>query len=89
MDTFLNILDGLAIEQWEIMLFGLLLGVYILMGLFKSVLIITFGFTFYWGFKNFALLSESISEGTLIVYALSGLAVVGLLSLNYLMKERV
>jgi len=54
MEYFWNILDGLAIARWEAIFFALLIGVYILMGLFRSVLIITFGFTFYWGFKNFA-----------------------------------
>jgi len=88
MENLWNILDALAIARWEAIFFALLIGAYTVMGLYKSVFIITFGFTFYWGFKNFAYISESISEGTLIIYVLSGFAVLGLLSLNYLMKER-
>ncbi len=87
MENLWNILDGLAIAQWEAIFFVLLIGAYTVMGLYKSLFVITFGFTFYWGFKNFAYLSETISEGTLIIYVLSGFAVLGLLSLNYLMKE--
>jgi len=88
MENLWNILDGLAIARWEAIFFALLICAYTVMGLYKSVLIITFGFTFYWGFKNFAFLSENVSEGTLVIYVLSGFAVLGLLSLNYLLKER-
>jgi len=88
MENLWNILDGLAIAPWEAVFFALLIGAYTVMRLYKSVLVITFGFTFYWGFKNFAFRSENISEGTLVMYVLSGLAVLGLLSLNYLLKER-
>jgi len=88
MENLWNILDGLAIARWEAIFFALLIGAYTLMGLYKSVFVITFGFTFYWGFKNFAFLSETISEGTLVMYVLSGLTVLGLLSLNYLLRER-
>lgn len=87
MENLWNILDALAIARWEAIFFALLIGAYTVMGLYKSLFVITFGFTFYWGFKNFAYLSESISEGALIIYVLSGLAVLGLLSLNYLLKE--
>ena len=89
MENLLNILDGLAIAPWEAVFFALLIGAYTVMGLYKSVFVMTFGFTFYWGFKNFAFRFENISEGTLVMYVLSGLAVLGLLSLNYLLKERV
>jgi len=87
MENLWNILDGLAIARWEAIFFALLIGAYTVMGLYKSIFVITFGFTFYWGFKNLAFLSENISEGTLIIYVLSGFAVLGLLSLNYLLKE--
>jgi hypothetical protein len=88
MENLWNILDVLAIARWEAIFFTLLIGAYTAMGLYKSVFVITFGFTFYWGFKNFAFLSETITEGTLTIYVLSGLAVLGLLSLNYVLKER-
>ncbi len=86
MENLWNILDGLAIARWEAIFFALLIGAYTVMGLYKSVFVITFGFVFYWGFKNFAFLSENVSEGTLVMYVLSGVAVLGLLSLNYLLK---
>jgi len=88
MENLWNILDGLAIARWEAIFFALLIGAYTVMGLYQSVFVITFGFTFYWGFKNFAFLSENVSDGTLLMYVLSGLAVFGLLSLNYLLKGR-
>ncbi len=87
MENLWNILDGLAIARWEAIFFALLIGAYTVMGLYKSIFVITFGFTFYWGFKNFAFLSENFSDGTLVIYALSGFAVLGLLSLNYLLKD--
>ena len=88
MEFLLNMLDQLAIARWEAIFFALLIGTYAAMGLYKSVFIITFGFTFYWGFKNFAFLSGTISEVNLVVYVVSGLAVAGLLSLNYFLKAR-
>ena len=89
MEYLWDILDVLAIERWEAILFALLIGAYAAMGLYNSVLVIAFGFTFYWGFKNFAFLSDNIFEGTLVVYLVSGMAILGLLSLNYFLKERV
>ncbi len=87
MENLWNILDGLAIARWEAIFFALLIAAYTVMGLYKSIFVITFGFTFYWGFKNLAFIAENISEGTLVIYVLSGFAVLGLLSLNYLLKE--
>ncbi len=87
MENLWHILDGLAIAPWEAVFFALLIVAYTVMGLYKSVFVITFGFIFYWGFKHFAFLSENVSNGTLVLYVLSGFAVLGLLSLNYLLKE--
>ncbi len=88
MENLWNILDVLAIARWEAIFFALLIGAYTAMGLYKSVFVITFGFTFYWGFKNFAFISENVFAGTPVMYVVSGLAVLGLLSVNYLLKER-
>ncbi len=46
MENLWNILDGLAIAPWEAVFFALLIGAYTVMGLYKSVFIMTFGFTF-------------------------------------------
>ncbi len=46
MENLLIILDGLAIAPWEAVFFALLIGAYTVMGLYKSVFIMTFGFTF-------------------------------------------
>lgn len=87
MENLWTILDTLAIARWEAIFFALLIGAYAAMGLYKSVFVIAFGFIFYWGFKNFAFLSENLFEGTLVVYLVSGIAILGLLSLNYFLKE--
>ncbi len=87
METFLNILDGLAIARWEVIFFALLISVYTLMGLYRSCFIIAFGFTFYWGLKSFFSLSVGLSQRFLILYGVSGLVIIGLISLSYLFKE--
>ncbi len=86
----LEILDSLLIAPWEAIFYGLLASAYILIGLYKSYLIVTFAFTLYWGFKNLLnilSLSEGTSDGLIILYVLSGLAILGLIILNYLSKQ--
>ncbi len=82
------ILDSIGIARWEVIFFALLVGAYSAMGLYKSVFVIAFGFTFYWGFKNFAFLSENLFADTLIIYVVSGFTILALLSLNYFLKAR-
>ena len=80
MENLWNILDALAIARWEAIFFALLIGAYAAMGLYKSVFVIAFGFVFYWGFKNFAFVSDNLFEGTLVVYLVSGIAILSLLA---------
>ncbi len=85
-----EVLDSMLIAPWEVIFFGILASAYILMGLYKSCLIVTFTFTSYWGFKNLLntlTLSEGTSDGLIILYVLSGLAILGLIILNYLSKQ--
>ncbi len=89
-ENFIEILDSLLIAPWEAILYGLLASAYILIGLYKSFLIVTFAFTSYWGFKNLLKilsLSEGTSDGLIILYVFSGLAILGLIILNYLSKQ--
>ncbi len=89
METLNDILEGLAITPWEAMFFAFLAGGYILMGRYRSFLLITFVFTYYWGFKNLLEIlsfSEGVSQGNVILYVGSGVAMFGLVSVNYLMK---
>ena len=89
-ENFNEILDSLLIAPWEAILYGILASAYILIGLYKSYLIVTFAFTSYWGFKNLLKilsLSEGTSDGLIILYVLSGLAILGLIILNYLSKQ--
>jgi len=89
-ENFNEILDSLLIAPWEAILYGLFASVYILIGLYKSYLIVTFAFTSYWGFKNLLQIlssSEGTSDSLIILYVLSGLAILGLTSLNYLSKQ--
>ncbi len=89
-ENFNEILDSLLIAPWEAILYGLLASAYILIGLYKSYLIVTFAFISYWGFKHLLIilsLSEGTSDGLIILYVLSGLAILGLIILNYLSKQ--
>ncbi len=89
-ENFNEILDSLLIAPWEAILYGILASAYILIGLYKSYLIVTFAFTVYWGFKNLLKIlsmSEGISDGLIILYVFSGLAILGLIVLNYLSKQ--
>jgi hypothetical protein len=61
MDEFLNLLHTLLIVAWEAFFFVFLISVYVLMGLHKSGLIVTFGFIFHWGFKTFISVSDGFS----------------------------
>ncbi len=85
-----EVLDSMLIAPCEVIFFGILASAYILMGLYKSCLIVTFTFTSYWGFKNLLntlTLSEGTSDGLIILYVLSGLAILGLIIVNYLSKR--
>jgi len=89
METLNDILEGFAITRWEAMFYAVLAVGCILMTRYRSLLLITFVFTFYWGFKNllgFLSFSEGLPLGTLILYVGSGVAMFGLVSVNYLMK---
>ncbi len=89
-ENFNVILGSFVIAPWEAIFYGLLASAYILLSLYKSYLIVTFAFTSYWGFKNllnFLSLSEGVSDGLIILYVLSGLAILGLIILNYLSKQ--
>ena len=89
MESIVEILQGLSIAKWEIVVYVSLMIGYVLMGLYQSVLMTTFGFTFYWGFKNL-LNALPASSGTMqspiVIYVLSGLVIVALLNVNYLLK---
>lgn len=87
MDTLLALLDAMNIASWEAVFFVLLVSAYMLMGLTRSCLIIAFGFTFYWGFKNFLYLTDGLSQKSLTLYVICGLVLIGLVSLNYVLRE--
>ena len=87
METLSTIMEAMFIARWEAVFFVLLISVYMLMGLTRSCLIIAFGFTFYWGFKNFLYMTEGLSQKSLTLYVICGIALIGLVSLNYLLKE--
>ena len=87
MENILATMSALSIAPWEAIFFALLISVYMLLGLGRSCFIITFGFTFYWGFKNFLSISHEFSQESLLLYAVSGLVVIGLVSLNYFLKD--
>lgn len=85
-----DILESLLIAPWEAIFYGLLAIIYIFMSLYKSCLIVSFVFISYWGFKNLLQilsLSEGTSDGFIILYVISGLAILGLIILNYLSKH--
>ena len=89
METLNDILEGFAITRWEAMFYAVLAGGCILMARYRSFLLITFVFTFYWGFKNLMGIlsfSEGLPLGTLILYVGSGVAMFGLVSVSYLME---
>ena len=89
METLNDILEGLFITHWEAIFYAVLAGGCILMARYRSFLLITFVFTFYWGFKNllvFLPFSEGVPLGTLILYVGSGVVMFGLVSINYLME---
>jgi len=87
METILTALNAVSIAPWEAVFFALLISVYVLLGLTRSCFMIIFGFTFYWGLKNFMSQSHGLSDGSLLLYVVSGLLVIGLVSLNYFLKE--
>ena len=89
METLNDILEGFAITRWEAMFYAVLAGGCILMARYRSFLLITFVFTFYWGFGHlleFLSFSEGLPLGAVILYVGSGVAMFGLVSVNYLMK---
>ena len=89
METLNEILDGLAIAPWEAMFYVFLACAYALMGLFRSFLLVTFVFTYYWGYKNLLAMSgsEGVSQSTLALYIGCGLVILALVSMNYLFDK--
>jgi len=56
----------------------------------SAILLVTFVFTYYWGFKvllEILSFSEGVSQGTVTLYIGSGLTMFGLVSVNYLTKK--
>ncbi len=90
METLNDILEGSAIAPWEVMFYAFLACGYVLMGLFRSFLLVTFVFTYYWGFKvllEILSFSEGVSQGTVTLYIGSGLTMFGLVSVSCLTKK--
>ena len=89
METLSEILEGFVIAPWEAMALAILAGGCILLGRYKALLLITFVFSYYWGFISL-LETQSYSGGapmgTVILYIGSGTVMFGLVSANYLMK---
>ena len=76
--------------SWEVLCFAVIVGIYAYLGRRKSVLQVTFIFTFYWGFNNLvALLSRSSTDpqGIVLLYVGCGLTIFGLMSASYLLKK--
>ncbi len=87
MENLTDILEGLTITRGEAIFYAVLAGGCILMARYRSFLLITFVFTFYWGFMNlleFLSFSEGVPLGTVILYLASGVVMFGLVSINYL-----
>ena len=90
METLNTFMGSMVIAPWELLCFVAVAGIYAYLGRRKSVLQVTFIFTFYWGFNNLvAILSRSTdgSQSMVLLYVGCGLAVFGLMSANYLMKK--
>ena len=87
METLLTLMEAMSIASWEAVFFVLLVSVYMVMGLTRSCLMIAFGFTFYWGFKNILYLTDGLSQKSLTLYVICGVVLIGLVSLNFLLKE--
>jgi len=90
METLNAFMGSMVVAPWEFLCFVAVAGIYTYLGRRKSVLQVTFIFTFYWGFNNLlAILSRSTdgSQSTVLLYVGCGLAVFGLMSANYLMKK--
>ena len=86
----LQTLGGIIIASWEVLCFGLIVAVYAYLGRRKSVLQVTFIFTFYWGFNNLVTLlsqSNNESQSMVLLYIGCGLAIFGLMSASYLLKK--
>lgn len=90
MDTLHHIYSTLA-NLWETIVCFLLIGVYAFMGRYKSVLQVAFIITYYWGFQSIlkiGSMSSDENQSTVILYIVSGLAIFGLMSVNYLIMKK-
>lgn len=86
----LHTLGGIINASWEVLCFALIAGIYAYLGRRKSVLQVTFIFTFYWGFNNLmGILTRSSTDpqGVVLLYVGCGLAIFGLMSASYLLKK--
>jgi len=85
-----EILVGLAIAPWEAFSYSLLAVVFAFMGLYHSLLLGTFVFTYYWGFKNLLLILSPAggkSDGLILLYLACGLLLLLVAILNYFAKQ--
>ncbi len=88
--NFNEILVGLAIAPWEAFLYSLLAAVFAFMGLYHSVLLGSFVFAYYWGFKNLLQLLSSAggsSDRLIMLYLACGLLLLVVTILNYFAKQ--
>ena len=84
------ILNGLAIEPWEIFFYTSLGSVYIFMGLYQSFVLGTYIFTYYWGYKNLLqFLSDSgrYSDAIVYLYVICGLFILMVTVMSYFAKQ--
>lgn len=90
MEIFQGIFDsGNIVTPLEAVFYVSLVTFFTLMRLAESCLVNTFSFAYYWGFKSLlSTLSTSsiVSENTIVIYAVSGLVIFGLLHLSYFRK---
>ena len=85
-----NIMTGLAIAPWEIASYFSLASVYMFMGLHQSLLIGTYVFTYYRGFKNLLRIqmgSGDNTDGLVVLYLICGLLVLVVAVLRYFAKQ--
>lgn len=90
LQTLHDILTGLAIAPWELLSYFSLASVYLFMGLYQSLLIGTYVFAYYWGFKNLLQIQQSTggnTQGVVVLYLICGLLILVVAVMRYFAKQ--
>jgi hypothetical protein len=81
------VLDGCLIAPWELLFYVSVITFLAVLRLHESILINTFAFCFFWGFKSLLrdmAAANPMEEDAMILYVFSGLLVYILIHLSYL-----